>query len=181
MKRANLYFLFFLVITLLCTGCNNKKNIENTTKENSNLKDSERVEVVDSSNVIFNNATSEISNIKCNSKSKKVNYTLKIVSGKLIIINEDTFENYSLKKFSNIKQMASVTYTSNCDDMVYILLTETGDIYYTNNNIINFKDVKNIDKEFKKLSSEYKISDIKVENEVYSTTTTGEILKLNFR
>ena len=181
MKKISLVFIIFLTSSILCTGCNNEKQVEKTVKEKSNLQDSERVEIVNSSEVIFNNNIKELSNTECDSKTKKVNYTLKIVSDKLILINEDTFENYSVKNISNVKEISSITYTSKCEDNVYILLTENGDIYYTDNDIVNFKDVKNIDKEFKKLSSEYKFADIKVEDEVYSITNSGEILKLNFR
>ncbi|MBP3840891.1 MAG: hypothetical protein IK997_02060 [Bacilli bacterium] len=181
MKKINLVIITFFVIIFFCTGCFNKQENEIENKKNSNLSDSERIEIVNNSEVIFNNDTKEISNLKCNSKNKKVNYTLKLISGELNIINEDNFENYSLKNINSIKQISSITYTSKCDDMVYILLTENGDIYYTNSNIVNFKDIKNIDKEFRKLNTEYKFSDIKVENEVYSNTSSGEIIKLNFR
>lgn len=172
------YILLACFTIILVTGCTNK---ENNKKEMSNLKDSERVEVVENKDIVFNNITSELSNTKCDSKNKKVNYTLKLVDGKITIINEDNFENYLLTGIDNVKQLGKISYTDDCSDTVYILLTEVGDVYYTNNDIVNFKDIKNINKEFKRLDTSFKFSNLNVENEVYSTTTSGEIIKLNFR
>ena len=175
--------MFLLIFTILiCTGCGKKEGKKSTT---SNLSDEERVEVVQKSDVSISTFDeTSLSNLDCDAKSKNTNFTLKLESGKLFIINEDTFENYSLNNFSDIKSIGSITYTSNCDDAVYFLLTNSGDIYYTNNNIVAIKDVKNIEKEFKKLTSDYSFSSIGIDksfNEVYSVTDSDTNIKLNFR
>ncbi len=186
MKNFYKTFLFFIFTILICVGCE-KSTEKNTIKESttSNLTGDQRIEIVQNSDVVianFNEPT--ISNLGCDSKSKNVNYTLKLDSGKVYIINEDTFENYSLDSISDIKSIGSITYTSNCDDAVYFLLTNSGDIYYTNNNIVSIIDIKNIGKEFKKLSSDYSFTSIgidKTSNEAYSVTNSKDIIKLNFR
>lgn len=179
MKKGIYSFVLVLVVIILTTACSS----DTTNKNKSNLSDKERVEVVDEKVTLSEYGSKELSNLKCGYEGKKVNYTLKLDSGDITIINEDNFENYSLKNIGAVKTMASITYSSKCEDTVYILLTVTGDIYYSNSDIVLVKSVKDLDKEFIKLSSNYKFSDLNIgdDKELYSNTFTSELVKLNFR
>ena len=120
--------------------------------------------------VNFKNNVSFISNEKCNSKDKKNNYTLTLENNEVVVNNLDNFVNFSLDKFKKVKMINSFSYNGKCDKSIYVLLTSDGKLYFTNNRIVNLKNIKKINREFILFDTKYKFDQIYVgeDNKLYA-------------
>ena len=164
--------IFKIIIIVLIIGgvlffvFSRKDDYKSNTIESINGKDI--VEEMNR-NIKFKELDKTITNELCNSKNKKVNYTLKLENGEVIINNLDNFMNFSLKKVTNVKAITSVLYGNSCDQNSYVILSE-GKIYFTNNNIVNINNLDNLDDEFILLETEEDFDDLLIgeDNKLYS-------------
>lgn len=164
--------IFKIIIIVLIIGgvlffvFSRKDDYKSNTIESINGKDI--VEEMNQ-NIKFKELDKTITNELCNSKNKKVNYTLKLENGEVIVNNLDNFMNFSLKKVTNVKAITSVLYGSSCDQNSYVILSE-GKIYFTNNNIVNINNLDNLDDEFILLETEEDFDDLLIgeDNKLYS-------------
>ena len=179
--------IFYVVLIIIFVGVisyfiyNNLYSKTNNKKIN-NIKDQDRIKLVSDSNINFLNSNNTfISNEDCDSKNKKYNYTLTLDDGQILINNLDTYENFKVENIKGITSLNSITYGT-CADSIYVLLNNDGKIYYTDNNIVGLKKLKDIDKEFRILKTDYIFDNIVVsDNKLYGSTNNGEIVEINLK
>lgn len=192
MKKNNslnvLYIIFLICIVVIVLFLFFHEDKEDDDSNAVKINSSDRIKVIENVDEVsfLDENVNSITNLECDSSNKKINYTLKLENNEITVINEDNFENYALDKIKNVKTMKSIMYSSNCDEAVYIILTNDGTIYYSYDDIVKTNNVKKMSKNFKKLSTSYNFTELKIgsfdgNNEVFAYTDSSELLRLNFR
>lgn len=130
--------------------------------------------------------TDYLSNEKCNASSINKRYSLKLDNGVILVNNLDTMENFLINKINNISTMIEFNYEKTCDTAMYAVLTNDGQVFYTDDDITKTKNVKKIEDQFMLLKSDLRFSEIFLgeENSVmnlYAKTTSGNLYKIDFR
>ena len=169
------FVVLAIVIYFMLTDGNDKKET---------ISDKDRVVIATKEGLSFiSDSFNVVSNKNCNSSSKRYNYSLSLEDGNVLVNNHDTFENFIIDNISNIKAIMSITYTNKCENSIYVLLSDNGRLYYSDDNISSFGNLRKLDEEFKMLNSRYFFNDLLIgnDNKLYSNTTTGEFVNINLQ
>ncbi len=122
----------------------------------------------------------------CKKSSINTKYSIQMTDGKAIVTNHKTMENFQIDKFMNAKVLTQFSYTGECDEKIYIVLTRDGRIYYTNDDITRISDVKDIENKFYLLKTDLRFNAVSVAKvngkiQLYGISATDNIYKIDLR
>ena len=143
--------------------------------------------VVDETKVTLNGGnTDHLTNEKCNSSSIKHKFSLKIDNGSIQVNNMDTMENFLIEKIVDVSTMIEFNYEKNCDTAMYAVLTNDGQIFYTNDDVTKASDIRRIEDKFILLKSDLRFTELVLGEEngvkdLYGKTSTGHLYKIDLR
>ena len=187
MIASGVYFAFFNEDDEEATGNNKAETVEKedekettddeTKKEENNntqsneINDKDRFRLIqDKSTIKYykeNIVDKTMSNSDCGGILK---FSLKTENGKIIAIDSNTGQTAEFTKIQNPKAMTIIPEGFACDLNIYVILTDSGDIYYENVDIQHVKNVKDLENDFKLLKTDYKFSDISI---IYESEGNG--------
>lgn len=183
-KDKNIYVIIFAIIiglaliatiiTFIVNGKNNNKDNTNKNNSNSVIFNEIEKEKYSSFSVTYENNT-EVTYTSPNNYGFDQN--LIIENGFLKITNKTTNEAYTL---SNIKELKSVMLLCDGTDSEcqrYVLLTNTGKVFYSSNNLYKINSVKDFDNIFTLLKTDYNIVDIGYVSWAYPSAQQSLVIK----
>lgn len=190
-KKAKLNTLLIVtsvVVILLVVGLLCFKYFFGDDNNGDMNKGDESVSLVtDTKGLVLDNAVSDyLFNGNCDKETIKTKFSIQMSEGKALVTNQDTMENFTIDKFANAKLLTQFSYEGQCDKKIYLVITNDGKIYYTNNAITTISDVKNIENYFYLLKTDLRFesaSVVKVKDEIrlYGKTSTNNVYLIDLR
>ena len=183
-KDKNIYVIIFAIIiglaliaTIVTYIVNSKNNnTDNTNKNNSNLVIFNEIEKekYSSFNVTYENNT-EVTYTNPNNNGFEQN--LIIENGFLKITNKTTNETYTLSNIKELKNVMLLCDGTDSECQRYVLLTNTGKVFYSSNNLYKINSVKDFDNIFTILKTDYNIIDIGYVSWAYPSAQQSLVIK----
>ena len=187
-KLNNLLIITAVVVIILVVGLLCFKHFFGDNENGDMNKGEESVSLVtDTRSLVLDNAVSDyLFNGNCDKETIKTKFSIQMSEGQAVVTNHDTMENFVIDKFANAKLLTQISYEGQCDKKIYIVITNDGKIYYTNNAITTISDIKKIEDYFYLLKTDLRFesaSIVKVKDEIrlYGKTSTNNVYLIDLK